>query len=72
MIIYINDIFIYSKMKIKYKIYVNKILQILRNKKFKMKMKKLIFYTQEMNFLKYIIIFENVFMKKKKLNTIAL
>ena len=56
----------------KYKIYINKILQALRNAKFKMKIKKLIFYIQKINFLRYVIIFKNVFIKREKLNTITL
>ena len=71
-IIYINDIFIYSKTKIKYKVYINKILQTLKNAKFKIKIKKSNFHIQKINFLKYVIISENVFIKREKLNTIAL
>ena len=42
--IYMNDIFIYSKTKTKYKIYVNKVLASLREIKFKIKIEKLIFH----------------------------
>ena len=40
MMIYINDIFIYSKTKIEHKIHVNKKFILLRETKFKMKVKK--------------------------------
>ena len=71
-IIYINNIFIYSKTKIEYKIHVNKILKSLKKAKFKMKIKKSIFYIQKVDFLKYVIILRKIAMKREKLNTIAL
>ena len=52
--IYINDIFINFEPKIKYKIYVNKILESLKEIKLKMKIEKSIFYIQKVDFLKYI------------------
>ena len=72
MIIYINDIFIYSKIEIEYKIHVNKVLASLREAKFKIKIEKLIFHTQTVDFFKYIIISKKVAMKREKLNIITL
>ena len=70
--IYMNDIFIYSKTKTKYKIHVNKVLASLREVKFKIKIKKSVFHTQEVDFLKYVITLKKIVMKKEKLNTITL
>ena len=65
MIIYINNIFIYSKTKIEYKFHVNKILRALKKAKLKMKIKKLIFYIQKVDFLKYIIILKKMVIKRE-------
>ena len=68
--IYMNDIFIYSKTKAEHKIHVRKIFQFLKEAKFRVKLKKSVFHTQKVDFLKYIITLEKVAMKREKLNTI--
>ena len=68
--IYINNIFIYSKTKIEHKIQVNKILKRLRQARLKMKIKKSIFHIQKVDFLEYVITLKKIAMKRKKLDTI--
>ena len=64
-IVYINNIFIYSKTKIKHRIHVNKVFELLKKTKFRVKFEKSIFHIQKMNFLRYMIILEKIIIKKK-------
>ena len=71
-IIYMNDIFIYFETKAEYRIQVNKIFKTLRTAKFRVKMKKSIFHTQEVDFFEYVITLEKVAMEREKLDTIVI
>jgi len=54
-IIYLNDIIIYSKTKKNYVQYINKVLKILKNKDLRLKPKKCKWHKQEINFLRHIV-----------------
>jgi hypothetical protein len=65
-IIYLDDILIFSKTEEKYKEYIKKILKKLINKNLKIKIEKTKFYAKEIDFLGFIIGREGVKIDKKK------
>jgi hypothetical protein len=67
-IIYLDDILIYSKIEEEYKKHVKKIFKKLINKNLRIKIKKLKFYTKEINFLGFIIGQKKVKIDKKNTN----
>ena len=70
MIIYIDNILIYSKIKEKYIRYIRAIFKVLKRNIFKVKLEKLIFYIKKVDFLKYVIISRKVKIKSEKVNRI--
>jgi hypothetical protein len=66
-IIYLDDILIFSKTEEEYKKYIKKILKKLINKNLRIKTEKTAFYAKEVDILDFIIGREEVKMDKKKL-----
>jgi hypothetical protein len=54
-IIYLDDILIFSKTEKKYKKYIKKILRRLINENLRIKIKKTAFYAKEVDFLGFVI-----------------
>ena len=71
MIIYINNILIYSKIEEEYIRYIKAMLKSLKKVRLKIKIKKLVFHAKKVNFLKYIIISRKIEIKRKKINKIS-
>jgi hypothetical protein len=66
-IIYLNDILIFSKTEEEYKGHIKKILKKLINENLRIKIEKTEFYAKEVDFLGFIIGREGVKMDKKKI-----
>ena len=66
--IYINNILIYFETKEEYIRYVRTILKLLIKVRLRVKIKKSIFYTKKVDFLKYVIISKKIEIKRKKIN----
>jgi hypothetical protein len=69
-IIYLDDILIFSKTEEEYKEYIKKILKKLKNENLRIKNEKTEFYAKEVNFLGFIISQKEVKMDKKKIQVI--
>ncbi len=69
-IVYLNDIIIYSNTLKKHVDYVFKILKCLNRRNLHLKLKKCEFYRKEVDFLKFVIKRHEVRMNSKKLQTI--
>jgi hypothetical protein len=54
-IYYLDDILVYSEDKEQYNIYIKQVLEVLAEKKFRLKLSKYNFYIKEIVFLGYII-----------------
>ena len=67
---YINNILIYFETKEEYITYIKAILKSLIEVRLRVKIKKLVFYTKKVNFLKYVIIFKKIEIKREKINKI--
>jgi hypothetical protein len=65
-IVYLDDILIYSRTEEKHKEHVKEILRKLINENLRIKIKKTKFYTKEVDFLGFIIDQEGVKIDKKK------
>jgi hypothetical protein len=65
-IIYLDDILIFSKTEEEYKEYIKKILRKLIDENLKIKIEKTEFYAKEVDFLDFIISREGVKMDEKK------
>jgi hypothetical protein len=65
-IVYLDDILIYSRTEEKYKKHVKKILRRLINKNLRIKIKKTKFHAKKVDFLDFIIDQEGVKINKKK------
>ena len=66
MIVYINNILIYSKIKKEYIGYIKTILRLLIKVRLRIKIEKLVFYIKKVNFLRYVIISKKIKIKIKK------
>ena len=66
MIVYLDDILIFSKIEEEYKEYIKKILRRLIDENLRIKIKKTEFHAKEVNFLDFIIGRKEVKMDKKK------
>ena len=64
-IIYLDDILIFSKTKEEYKEYIKKILKRLKDENLRIKIKKTQFYAKKVNFLGFIIDREGIKINKK-------
>lgn len=71
-VVYLNDIVIYSRNKIKHVKHVYKMLKVLMKAKLYTKLKKCNFNTHHVNFLSYIIMSNNVIIKKFKIEIILM
>jgi hypothetical protein len=69
-IIYLDDILIFSKTEEKYKKYIRKIFRRLINENLRIKTKKTEFHAKEVDFLGFIIGREEVKIDKKKIQII--
>jgi hypothetical protein len=69
-IIYLNDILIYSKTEREYKKYILKIFKKLINKNLRIKFEKTEFYAKKINFLIFIIDRKEIKTDKKKVQII--
>ena len=58
-------------MKEEYIRYIRVILKVLKKVRLRIKIKKLIFYTKKVNFLKYVITLEKIKIKRDKINKIS-
>ncbi len=70
-IVYLNDILIYSKMKKKYMQHVKKVLQTLKKVNLHIKSEKSEFHVQNVQFLKFIIMFQSLRMNSKKIKVVT-
>ena len=71
MIIYINNILIYSKIEEEYIRYIKTMLKSLKKVRLRVKIKKLVFHAKKVNFLRYIIISRKIEIKRKKVDKIS-
>jgi predicted RecB family endonuclease len=69
-IIYLDDILIFSKTEKEYKEYIKKILRRLINENLRIKTEKTEFYIKEVNFLDFVIGQKEVKIDKKKVQII--
>ena len=70
-IIYLNDILIYSKIKKKHVQHVRKILQVLKEADLRIKSDKSEFHVQNMQFLDFIITSQKLKMNLKKIEAVT-
>jgi Reverse transcriptase (RNA-dependent DNA polymerase) len=69
-ICYFDDILVYSEDKKQYNIYIKQVLEILIEKRFRLKLSKYNFYIKEIVFLGYIIILGKISLDPKKIRAI--
>ena len=69
-IVYMNDVLIFSKIKEKHEQHIVKVLKRFQEHNLKVKEEKSKFFKQEITFLEYVIQFERIEMKANKLKTI--
>ena len=67
---YLNDILIYSKIRKKHVQHVRKVLQILKKADLRIKLDKNKFHVQSVQFLEFIIIFQEFRMNFKKIEAV--
>ena len=70
-IVYLNDILIYSKIKKEYVQYVRKVLQALKEIDLRIKSDKSEFYVQSVQFLEFIVTSQKVKMNLKKIEAVT-
>ena len=70
-IVYLNDILIYLKIKKKHMQYVRKILQALKEEDLRIKSNKNEFHVQNMQFLEFIITFQKLKINLKKIKAVT-
>jgi hypothetical protein len=71
-ICYFDDILVYSEDKKQYTIYIKQVLEVLAEKRFRLKLSKCNFYTKEIVFLGYIIILGKIGLDPKKIQAIII
>lgn len=69
-VFYLNNILIYYKNIEEYELHIHYVLQKLRNARLYAKMKKYIFHTTQVDFLRYIISNKGLMIDSKKIQTI--
>ncbi len=70
-IVYLNDILVYSKTKKKHVQHVKKVLQTLKKVNLRIKSEKSEFHVQSVQFLKFIVMFQSLRMNLKKIKTVT-
>ena len=70
MVIYFNNILIYSQTEKEHVQYISKVLKILQNSDLSVKLEKSVFYIQKVEYLEYIISGEGVKIDPKKIYAI--
>ncbi len=70
-IVYLNDILVYSKMKKEHMQYVKKVLQTLKKVDLHIKLEKSEFHVQSVQFLRFIIMSQSLRMNLKKIKVIT-
>ncbi len=70
-IVYLNDILVYSKTKKEYVQHVKKVLQTLKKVDLRIKSEKSEFHVQNVQFLKFIVTFQNLRMNLKKIEAVT-
>ncbi len=69
-IVYLNDILVYLKTKKEHMQYVKKVLQTLKKVNLRIKSEKSKFHVQNVQFLKFIVMFQSLKMNLKKIKAI--
>ena len=69
-IVYMNDVLIFSKIKEKHEQHIVKVLKRFQEHNLRVKKEKSKFFKQEITFLEYVIQLEKIEMKANKLKTI--
>jgi len=70
-IVYLNDILVYSKMKKEHVQHVRKVLQTLKKVDLRIKSEKSEFHVQSVQFLRFIVTFQNLRMNLKKIKVVT-
>ncbi len=70
-IVYLNDILVYSKTKKEHVQHVKKILQTLKKVDLRIKSEKSEFHVQSVQFLKFIVMFQSLRMNLKKIKVVT-
>ncbi len=70
-IVYLNDILVYSKMKKEHVQHVKKVLQTLKKVDLRIKSEKSEFHVQNVQFLKFIVMFQSLRMNSKKIEAVT-
>ena len=69
-IVYLNDILVYSKMKKEHMQHVKKIIKTLKKVDLHIKSEKSEFHVQSVQFLKFIVTFQSLRMNSKKIKAV--
>jgi hypothetical protein len=69
-IYYLDNILVYSEDKEQYVTYIKQVLEVLAEKKFRLKLSKYNFYTKEIIFLGYIITLRKISLDPQKIQAI--
>ncbi len=70
-IVYLNDILIYSKTKKEHMQHVKKVLQTLKKVNLRIKSEKSEFHVQSVQFLKFIVMFQSLRINLKKIKAVT-
>jgi len=70
-IVYLDNILVYSKMKKEHMQHVKKVLQTLKKVNLHIKLEKSEFHVQSVQFLRIIIMFQNLRMNLKKIKVVT-
>ena len=69
-IVYLDDILVYSRTKEKYVQHMRNILQALKNTNLKIKVKKSVFHIKEVLFLDFIVFTQDLKMNSEKIQSV--
>ncbi len=70
-IVYLNDILVYSKMKKEHVQHVKKVLQTLKKVDLRIKSEKSEFHVQNVQFLRFIVMSQSLRMNSKKIEVVT-
>jgi len=70
-IVYLDDILVYSKTKKKHVQHVKKVLQTLKKVDLRIKSEKSEFHVQSVQFLRFIVMFQSLRMNSKKIEAVT-